>query len=302
VMRADDPEGFAAAFERLRALMQQPDVRAERNDAHALALVEGFIPGQEFAVEGLMDHGALQVLAIFDKPDPLDGPFFEETVYLTPSSASAETQRAIVAGVAQAAQALGLRHGPIHAECRVNVDGVFVLEVAARPIGGLCARTLRFHLAISNQQFAISLEELLMRHALGEAVACERERLASGVMMIPIPVRGVLKQVTGITAASAVPGIEEVVISARLGDQLVPLPEGASYLGFIFARGPDPAGVEQALRQVLGMGDILKSTPEQFGFGVTHQLAKRPVDLEPAAIRRRQGHADGCILEGAGKA
>ncbi len=144
VMRADDPAGLAAAFERLRALMQQPEVRAERNDAHAIALVEGFIPGREYALEGVLHHGSLQVLAIFDKPDPLDGPFFEETIYLTPSAAPDETQRAIVDGVAGAARALGLCHGPIHAECRVNANGVFVLEVAARPIGGLCARALRF--------------------------------------------------------------------------------------------------------------------------------------------------------------
>ena len=248
VMRADDPEAFAAAFERLRALMQQPDVRAERNDAHATALVEGFIPGRECAVEGLMRHGTLQGLAIFDKPDPLDGPFFEETVYLTPSSTPAETQRAIVDGVSRAAQALGLRHGPIHAECRVNADGVFVLEVAARPIGGLCARALRFQSAISNQQFAISLEELLMRHALGEAVACQRESSASGVMMIPIPKRGILRGVDGLDEARAVAGIEEIHITAKPDQLLVPLPEGASYLGFIFARGERTGQVEQALR------------------------------------------------------
>ena len=249
VMRADDPDSFAAAFERLRALMQQPDVRAERNDAHAMALVEGFIPGREFAVEGLMDNAALQVLAIFDKPDPLDGPFFEETLYLTPSSASAQTQRAIVDGVARAAQALGLRHGPVHAECRVNASGVFVLEVAARPIGGLCARALRFQLAISNQQLAISLEELLLRHALGEDPArYAREDSASGVMMIPIPKRGILRGVDGLDGARAVAGIDEIHITAKPDQLLVPLPEGASYLGFIFAHGERTGQVEQALR------------------------------------------------------
>ncbi|MGH9141135.1 MAG: ATP-grasp domain-containing protein, partial [Vicinamibacterales bacterium] len=151
VMRADDEQGLARAFRRLQSLMRQPDVRAERNDAHAAALVEGFIPGREFALEGLLQHGRLQTLAIFDKPDPLDGPFFEETIYVTPSSASADTQRAIVDGVARAADALGLQHGPVHAECRVNPDGVFVLEVAARPIGGLCARALRFETTASSQ-------------------------------------------------------------------------------------------------------------------------------------------------------
>ena len=143
-MRADDPVSLAAAVDRLRAIVRSPDVRAERNDAHDAALLEGFIPGREYAVEGLMHHGQLLVLAIFDKPDPLDGPFFEETIYVTPSTAPEATQHAIVEGITRAAAAMGLHHGPIHAECRVNPEGVFVLEVAARPIGGLCARALRF--------------------------------------------------------------------------------------------------------------------------------------------------------------
>ncbi len=170
VMRADNPEGLAAALARLQALMRQPDVLAERIEGHTTAVIEGFIPGREYALEGLLTGGRLHTLTIFDKPDPLDGPFFEETIYLTPSSANDDEQRAIVDGVGRAAAALGLRHGPIHAECRVNAEGVFVLEVAARPIGGLCARALRFQSqsAIRNPQSAVSLEELLLRHALGE--------------------------------------------------------------------------------------------------------------------------------------
>lgn len=252
VIRADDPATFAEAFDRLRALMRQPEVRAERNEAHATALVEGFIPGREYALEGLMHHGALHVLAIFDKPDPLDGPFFEETIYLTPSSATDDVQGPIVDGVTRAAHALGLRHGPIHAECRVNEEGAFVLEVAARPIGGLCARALRFHCvqsAIHNPQPAISLEELLLRHALGEdPVPYQREAIASGVMMIPIPWRGILRRVDGIDEARRVAGVDEIHITAKLDQLLVPLPEGASYLGFIFARDERAAGAEQALR------------------------------------------------------
>jgi ATP-grasp domain-containing protein/L-aminoacid ligase-like protein len=250
VMRADDPDGLAAALQRLRALMQHPDVRAERNEAHAVALIEAFIPGREYAVEGVMQHGALQVLAIFDKPDPLDGPFFEETIYLTPSDAGGDAQRAMVAGVTAAARALGLYHGPIHAECRVNPDGVFVLEVAARPIGGLCARALRFQRAPGPEpQAPCSLEELLLRHAVGEDPApYRREDAASGVMMIPIPRRGVLRHVEGEDEARAVDGIDEVHVTAKPDQLLVPLPEGASYLGFIFARAPRPALAEQALR------------------------------------------------------
>ncbi|HWF86634.1 MAG TPA: ATP-grasp domain-containing protein [Vicinamibacterales bacterium] len=272
VIRADDAASFAAAFDRLRALLQSPDVRAERSDAHDAALIEGFIPGREYALEGLMHHGDLQVLALFDKPEPLDGPFFEETIYVTPSWAPASEQAAIVEGVRRAAAAIGLRHGAIHAECRVNDAGVFVLEVAARPIGGLCARALRFEkrgresfradplpvppaaLLAQIDASAVekrgreSLEDLLLRHALGESTTgWQREPDASGVMMIPIPQRGVFRGVAGLEDARAEAGVDDIRITAKADQRLVPLPEGASYLGFIFARGDTPIAVTHAL-------------------------------------------------------
>ena len=249
VMRVDDDRALVAALDRLRAIVESPDVRAERNDAHEFALLEGFIPGREYALEGLMHQGALQVLAVFDKPDPLDGPFFEESVYVTPSAAPDGTRAAIVEAVTRAAAAIGLAHGPIHAECRVNPEGVFVLEVAARPIGGLCARALRFESATRDSQSALSLEELLLRHALGENPArYRREIAASGVMMIPIPRRGVFRGVDSVEAARGVPHIVDVRITAKPDQLLLPLPEGASYLGFIFARAGRVADVDAALR------------------------------------------------------
>jgi hypothetical protein len=257
VIRADDPGGFLIAFERLRALLQLPEIRAERSEAHDRILVEGFIPGREFAVEGLLHHGALDVLALFDKPDPLDGPFFEETIYVTPSSVPADVETTIADAVARAAAAIGLRHGPIHAECRLNGRGVFVLEVAARPIGGLCSRALRFEEREEKEEREerevgkplISLEELLLRHALGEPPdAWSREPRASGVMMIPIPGRGVFRGVSGVEEAGRVDGVDQVVVTAKDDQLLVPLPEGASYLGFIFARGETRDAVEQSLR------------------------------------------------------
>jgi biotin carboxylase len=247
VIRADDSAGFVRAFGRLRALVGAPDVRAERNRAHDTAIVEGFIPGREYAVEAILNAGTLRVLAIFDKPDPLDGPFFEETIYVTPSRAGSDVQDAIERAIVVAAGAIGLRHGAVHAECRVNDEGVFVLEVAARPIGGLCARALRF--ARRGADLAISLEELLMRQALGEPVdGWAREPLAAGVMMIPIPARGIFRGASGVDAARAMPAVEDVRITAKPDQLLVPLPEGASYLGFIFARGDRPDAVERALR------------------------------------------------------
>jgi biotin carboxylase len=247
VMRVDDDRALAAAVDRLRAIVESPDVRAERSEAHECALLEGFIPGREYALEGLMHHGSLQVLAVFDKPDPLDGPFFEETVYVTPSAAPDGARAAIVEAVTRAAAAIGLEHGPIHAECRVNPEGVFVLEVAARPIGGLCARALQF--LSPHFQSLIPLEELLLRHALGENPAqYRREDAASGVMMIPIPRRGVFRGVDGVEAARGVPHIVDIQITAKPDQRLLPLPEGASYLGFIFARAGRAADVDAALR------------------------------------------------------
>ena len=241
VMRADDQLSFIAALERLQALLDATDIRAERDRAHQSILIEEFIPGREYAVEGLLHDGALHPLAIFDKPDPLDGPFFEETIYVTPSRAPASVQRAIVEATREAARALGLRHGPIHAECRTNGRGVFILEVAARPIGGLCARTLTFD--------GRRLEEMLLRHALGEEPAgWRRDPDASGVMMIPIPRRGMLRGISGIEEANEVPHVTDVRVTAKIDQLLVPLPEGASYLGFIFARATAPADVERALR------------------------------------------------------
>jgi biotin carboxylase len=247
VMRADDAESLQTALTRLRCLMELPDVRAERNPAHDRILVEGFIPGREFAIEGLLDHGRLDVLAIFDKPDPLDGPFFEETIYVTPPSLPDAEERRIVEAVGRAARAIGLRHGPIHAECRVNDRGVFVLEMAARPIGGLCARSLRFDTTTPGAP--ISLEELLLRHASGQPLdGWSREAPASGVMMIPIPKRGMYRSTAGLDDARAVEGVEDIVMTAKPDQVLVPLPEGSSYLGFIFARGESPRFVERALR------------------------------------------------------
>jgi biotin carboxylase len=245
VIRANSSCQFWAGFERVRTLMAQPDVRVERDLLHSMLLVESFIPGREYAVEGVLTNGVLQQFAIFDKPDPLDGPFFEETIYVTPSREAPAVQGAIESAVAGGAAALGLRHGPIHAECRVNEAGVHLLEVAARPIGGICSKSLRF---VSARGEA-SLEEVLLRHALQEDVTgFVRERRASGVMMIPIPHRGVYKSVSGERDARAVPDIVDVQITAKPDATVIPLPEGKSYLGFIFARADTPLAVEQALR------------------------------------------------------
>ncbi len=242
VIRADNPDEFVAAVERLTALLESLYGEPEPKPF----LVEQFIPGFEVALEGLLNHGELQVLALFDKPDPLDGPFFEETIYVTPSRLPAEAQTAIAACAAHAAEALGLREGPMHAELRINRHGPWIVELAGRSIGGLCSQTLRFGTDAT-------LEELIIRQACGMPVdSLSGAGQAGGVMMIPIPGEGLLKRVEGVEEARAVAGIESVEITAPLNYPLIPLPEGDSYLGFIFARGNRPAAVEAALRQAHG--------------------------------------------------
>ncbi len=237
VIRANLRCELAAAVRRLTALIgdDQP------------FLIEGYIPGVEVALEGLLDRDRLHCLALFDKPDPLEGPYFEETIYVTPSRLPSEMQSRIVETTEAAARGLGLQTGPIHAELRINAEGPWIVEVAGRSIGGLCSRILRFGMEVGN---GLSLEELVLRQACGLPLeSLERESQAGGVMMIPIPEGGILRGVGGVEEARGVAGIEDIQITARLDQSLVPLPEGDAYLGFIFARGPSPDLVEESLRQ-----------------------------------------------------
>jgi biotin carboxylase len=241
VIRADTPDEARAAAARIRTILGDPQ---------AAILVERFVPGDEVSVEGLLSEGRLEVLAVFDKPDPLDGPYFEETIYVTPSRKPAVTLERVHRATAQAAAALGLTEGPIHAELRVTGEGVTVLELAARSIGGLCSRSLRFGLGVS-------LEEVILRHALGMPPGhLRREELASGVMMLPIPAAGVLREVRGQDEARAVPGVAGLEISIPRGRPVQPLPEGDRYLGFLFAKAGTPEQVEAALREAHAMLEV----------------------------------------------
>jgi biotin carboxylase len=257
VIRADNLDELIHAAARIQVLLAGAGLREV--EERETILVEEFIPGFEVAVEGLLTRGQLEILTIFDKPDPLDGPYFEETYYITPSRLDAPVQCALRETISAACAAYGLREGPIHAECRINEQGVWILEVAARTIGGLCGRLLR-------SSTGSSLEELVLLHALGERLELNSEAASgpsldrgprlgpigeaggAGVLMIPIPQAGILRRVEGVLAAEKVPYIEEVVIHVREGYELVPLPEGSSYLGFIFARAPSAALAEAALR------------------------------------------------------
>jgi biotin carboxylase len=245
VIRADDAGSFAEAWRRILAILSaaRGDRKAREDGEGSRILVEAFVPGAEVALEGLLRGGRLELLALFDKPDPLDGPYFEETIYVTPSRHPPELQAAVVRTIASAAEALGLREGPVHAEVRLGPGGPVVLEVAARTIGGLCARALRFGAGAS-------LEELVVAHAVGLPLASiRREARASGVMMLPIPRGGILHGVAGLDAARGARGVDDVVITVPEGREVVPLPEGDAYLGFLFARGESPAEVEASLRE-----------------------------------------------------
>lgn len=243
VIRADDEAGLGAAWDRIAAILAEDEVRRRAGARADRVLLERYVPGPEVALEGLLHDGDLRVLALFDKPDPLEGPYFEETLLVTPSRHPAADRRAVVTAVEATTEAVGLRHGPVHAEVRLSPRGPVVVEVAARSIGGHCTRALRFGAGIS-------LEELVLRHALGDDVSgLHLDAGAAGVMMIPIPGAGYLHGVDGIEAAREVPGVGGVEISILRGQRVVPLPEGHRYLGFLFATGDDAAAVEGALRR-----------------------------------------------------
>jgi ATP-grasp domain/L-amino acid ligase C-terminal domain 2 len=248
VVRANNREEFLGGAARLKRLLDSPELRATREPHLDQMLVEGYLEGREVAVEALLTEGELRVLAIFDKPDPLAGPYFEESIYVTPSRQSVAEQRAIEECLFRSVRALGLSHGPVHGEFRLNEYGVWPIEIAPRPIGGLCARALLFRAAGEEDSFG--LEELLLRHAFAMPGAdAPRETEASGVMMLPVPQSGILEEVEGIEEAKATPGITGLEITARLHDFIAAWPEGASYLGFLFARAAEPGAAENALRE-----------------------------------------------------
>lgn len=249
VIRANDPDEFLAAHARLRAILESEAGEGGGGGGSQVKdqqyLVERYVPGPEYAVEALIVDGGLHILAVFDKPDPLEGPFFEETIYVTPSRADSRVQNSLVDVTGRAAAALGLVTGPVHAELRYSDGGPWLIELAARPIGGKCSRVLRF-----GDKSEYSLEDVIVGHTVGVMREVpRREERAAGVMMIPIPAPGTLEKVTGVEEAEAEPGVEEVLITAHRGQELVPLPEGSRYLGFIFARADTPELVESSLRR-----------------------------------------------------
>lgn len=249
VIRANNNDELLAACERIARLLQNESIPESEKQ---LALVEDFIPGLEVALEAVLTNGELQLLTIFDKPDPLEGPYFEETYYVSPSRLDPGLQQQLKRTVAAACQAYGLYHGPVHAECRINNKGIWVLEVAARTIGGLCSRLFRLGTGMD-------LETLVIRNALGQPLDLQQQQEAAGVMMIPVPAPGVLRRVEGVSDAVRLPFVREVIIDQREGSPMLPLPEGASYLGFIFATAPDAEKVESALRKAYNCLNIVIS-------------------------------------------
>lgn len=252
VIRADDPDGAHAAVRRVAALVRE----ICGDESVPPVLVESYVDGVEVALEGLVHQGFLEVIAVFDKPDPLIGPFFEESIYVTPSRLDGATQHAVIDSVREAVSAVGLRHGPVHAEVRMASDSAVVIEVAARSIGGLCSQVIRLVCADAPGDVR-SLENVILREACGLPLGTmHMVDSACGVFMLPIPTAGTLRGVEGVGPAESVPGITGVTISIPVGEPVRPLPEGDRYLGFIFARGETPQAVEDSLRRAHARLDV----------------------------------------------
>jgi biotin carboxylase len=251
VIRTNSPSEFGDAFRQIKKIISDPSNRKKSPENKDQILVEDYIPGTEVAVEGILINGKFKLLAIFDKPDPMEGPYFIETIYTTPSRYPKSVQKEIIETTVNAIKALGLITGPVHAEMRINKKGIWVLEIAARSIGGLCSRALKF-------EGDISLEELILRHAIGDDIyRIKREEKAAGVMMMPVLKAGILKEVKNIQSAKQIPGIENIVITIAPEQKLEPLPSGSKYLGFIFARGETPVSVEKAIRKAYSSLEIV---------------------------------------------
>jgi len=240
VLRANDEAGAITAATRIRSVLA-----AAGRPAHEPLIVEEYVPGWEVSVDGLLNDGSLAVTAVFDKPDTPEGPTFEETLLVTPSRLPGQVLAAVLATAGRAARALGLRHGPIHAELRIDTrqgrQAPAMLELAARPIGGLCARALRF-------TGGVSLEEMVLAAALGHHPATPHLGRPSGVLMLHAEQAGTLRAVDGKAEAAAVPGITGLTITIPVGQRVRPLPDGDRYLGFIFAEGDTPEETAAALR------------------------------------------------------
>jgi biotin carboxylase len=266
VIRADDPSGVHAAVRRTGALMREICA----GELPAPLLIESYVDGVEIALEGLVRQGFLEVIAIFDKPDPLVGPFFEETLYVTPSRLGAAVQESVIDAVRAAVAALGLQHGPIHAEVRLTGDDAVVIEVASRSIGGLCSRAIRIACGDAPSETR-SLENVILREVCGLPLGrMHTVDSASGVFMVPIPRAGILNEVRGVDRAEQVAGITGVAISIPAGHAVRPLPEGDRYLGFVFARGETPAAVEDSLRAAAALIDPDITAPDLVAAGGIH--------------------------------
>lgn len=243
VIRVNTPGEFVDAFNQIRRIITDPSNRKKSAETEQQILVEDYIPGTEVAIEGILMNGKFKLLAIFDKPDPLEGPYFVETIYVTPSRYPQDIQVRIIQTTIDAIMALGLTTGPVHAEMRIDEKGTWMLEIAARSIGGLCSRVLKF-------DDGISLEELILMHAMGKDIRnIDCDQKAAGVMMMPVLQTGILKEVRNMESAKQMPGIENIVITIALERKIEPLPFGSKYLGFIFARGDTPEFVEKSIRK-----------------------------------------------------
>lgn len=238
VIRVNNPAEYQAAIKRVGAIIESTG-RPGIEGSHVL--LEEYIDGEEYAVEGFLIQGQFHLLTIFDKPDPLQGPFFEETYYLAPSRLAATRQRQVIETVESSCKAYGLVQGPVHAELRINQHGIYLIELANRTIGGQCGRLIE---SITGYR----LEEIVLMGMTNNLPEFQHSEGSSGVLMIPVPRAGLLKRVEGLTDALATPYIEDLEIHINTGYELIPLPEGASYLGFIFAKSPDYQTTWNALK------------------------------------------------------
>ena len=212
-------------------------------------VIEEYIDGKEYALEGTIINSELKKIVIFDKPVEYKHPYFEESIYITPSELSSEAEKRVVSIVDKACKKIGLEDGPVHVEFKINENQIFIIEINPRMIGGLCSRCLSFGL------FKVSLEEIIL-HAFMNNELKNIELLNNyvGVLMIPTPKSGKFISINK-EELEKIPNISNVEITVPEGSDLLEPPYGDKYLGFAFSQGIDKKTVNESLLTAMNLAN-----------------------------------------------
>ena len=212
-------------------------------------IIEEFVDGSEYALEGNLINSELNKIVIFDKPINYKEPYFEESIYIAPTGLPDKTQKEIVNLIGKACKKLGLENGPVHVEFKIHNKEIFIIEINPRMIGGLCSRCLSFGL------FKTSLEEIALHAFLNnELKSIDLLSNFVGVLMIPTPISGKFISINK-NELESIPNVSGVEITVSENSNLLEPPFGDKYLGFVFSQGDSKEKVMESLTLALDLAN-----------------------------------------------